>query len=220
MLKLGRYRQQRESQARACTAFPARRRRNAERRPDVRAIYAQKIGRRPGSEAADRLLRYALHQVCPDAPVPLLRAKMKNGKPFLPEYPGFHFSLAHSGAWAVCAVSEYPLGVDIEQVRELRRGIAERFFSPEECALLEGGGDAAFFALWTLKEAAVKASGEGLARGLSHARVTMAETPVIELEHFRAFPLPFADKNYRLSLCLSRADLDWTNAELQVMMLE
>lgn len=186
----------------------------------MRAVFAQKIGQRSGSDAADRLLRFAFRQARPDAPVPILRAKLKNGKPFLPGFPDFHFSLSHSGDWAVCAVSEFPVGVDIEQVRELRKGVAERFFSPEECALLAGLGEDAFFVFWTLKEAAVKASGEGLARGLSRACVTMKETPVIALDHFDAFPLSFPDKKYKLSLCLSRADLDWTNDDLQVIIIE
>ena len=112
------------------------------------------------------------------------------------------------------------MGVDLEQVRELRRGVAERFFSPEECALLAKLPPESFFEFWTLKEAAVKASGEGLARGLSRAVVTMADTPVIELPHFRAFPVAFCDKNYRLSLCLSRADSDWTNHSLRVIIIE
>lgn len=186
----------------------------------MRGIFAQRIGARSGSEAADRLLRYALHRAKPNAPVPLLRSKMKSGKPYLPEYPDFHFSLSHSGIWAVCAVGEYPVGVDVEQVRELRRGVAERWFSAEECALLAQLPPDGFYQFWTLKEAAVKASGEGLARGLSRARVTMEQTPVILLEHFRAFPVAFPDKNYRLSLCLSRADSDWTNADLQVIIIE
>lgn len=185
----------------------------------MRGIFAQQIGARAGSEAADRLLRYALRRAYPDAPLPLRRAEQKGGKPYLPAYPDFHFSLSHSGLWAVCAVSEYPLGVDLEQVRETRRGVAERYFSPEECALLAQLPPASFFDFWTLKEAAVKASGVGLARGLSRARVTLADTPVIELEHFRAFPLPFSDKNYRLSLCLSRADSGWTNADFNVIIL-
>ncbi len=186
----------------------------------MRGIFAQQIGARSGSEAGDRLLRHALWRAYPDAPLPLLRAKLKNGKPYLPAYPRFHFSLSHSGAWCVCAVSEFPLGVDLEQVREVRRGIPERYFSPEECALLAALPHAAFFDFWTLKEAAVKASGIGLARGLSRAPVTLAETPVVELEHFRAFPVAFCDKKYRLSLCLSRADSDWTNADLQVIIIE
>lgn len=186
----------------------------------MRGIYAQRIGARPGSEAGDRLLRRVLRKAYPGAPLPLLRARRKGGKPYLPDYPDFHFSLSHSGAWVVCAAGEYPLGIDLEQVREVRRGVAERWFSPEECELLAALPDGGFFDLWTLKEAAVKASGEGLARGLSRTPVTMGRTPVIELADFRAFPVAFCDKNYRLSLCLSRMDSDWTEDELQVIIIE
>ncbi len=112
------------------------------------------------------------------------------------------------------------MGVDLEQLRELRRGVAERWFSASECALLRQMPPEAFFEFWTLKEAAVKATGEGLARGLSRAQVTLESTPVVHLEYFKAFPIGFPDKNYRLSLCLSRADSGWTNAELQVIIIK
>ena len=186
----------------------------------MRGIFAQRIGARGGSQAADDLLRRTLRMAEPEAPIPLLCARQKNGKPFLPDYPGFHFSLSHAGSWAVCAVSEYPLGVDLEQLRELRRGVAERWFSASESALLRQMPPEAFFEFWTLKEAAVKATGEGLARGLSRAQVTLESTPVVHLEYFKAFPIGFPDKNYRLSLCLSRADSGWTNAELQVIIIK
>jgi 4'-phosphopantetheinyl transferase len=88
-----------------------------------------------------------------------------NGKPCVPG-ARVKFNLSHSGELALCAVaSDREVGVDVKRVRavpEMRR-IVERFFPGEEA-----GDPAAFFRLWTRREAFVKATGRGLA-GLSDA---------------------------------------------------
>ena len=72
-----------------------------------------------------------------------------------------------------------PVGVDIEFVRqgpELSR-IAERFFTSKEAEALRNCPAhlqaEAFFRCWTRKEAFIKASGEGLVRGLSSFEVSI-----------------------------------------------
>lgn len=75
--------------------------------------------------------------------------------------PGF--SLSHSGRWVACAVgSSVALGLDVEIVdagRDLA-GLAETAFHPAESAWLRRRPDedrvAAFYRLWTLKEALYK----------------------------------------------------------------
>ena len=67
----------------------------------MRGIFAQRIGARGGSQAADDLLRRTLRMAEPEAPIPLLRARQKNGKPFLPDYllVSIHWALI----WNSCA---------------------------------------------------------------------------------------------------------------------
>jgi 4'-phosphopantetheinyl transferase len=96
-----------------------------------------------------------------------------NGKPHLADAAGLHFNLAHTGDLMVLAVTAgSPVGVDVERVRELKDacGIARRFFTARESGWLQGrrgkGLSLAFFRLWTRKEAILKATGEGLSRGL------------------------------------------------------
>ena len=94
----------------------------------------------------------------------------ENGKPYLKD-AGVSFSLSHAGAYALCAVGPEELGCDIEKIRPLHAGVAERFFHPEELALLRAEPDAAvrerlFFRLWTLKESYIKATGKGLSQPL------------------------------------------------------
>ncbi len=96
------------------------------------------------------------------------------GKPCLVDPPrDLRFSLTHTRGMVAVAISEgIDVGVDVEAAdrRVENMKLAERFFAPQEAALLRAlEGDArgeAFFALWTLKEAVVKATGDGLSRGL------------------------------------------------------
>ena len=86
------------------------------------------------------------------------------GKPWFPDHPRLHFNLSHSGGLALCAVGGAPLGVDVERVRPRRAGLAEYALSPEEYRWYQagGGGWGRFYTLWTLKEARVKCTGQGL----------------------------------------------------------
>jgi 4'-phosphopantetheinyl transferase len=96
------------------------------------------------------------------------------GKPFLRqplEAEALKFNLSHSGELALLAVTrDRDIGVDLEEVHFLDddESIAERFFSPRENAALRAVPQPerleAFFSCWTLKEAYVKATGDGLAR--------------------------------------------------------
>lgn len=83
----------------------------------------------------------------------------ENGKPFFPD-GGAYFSLSHCGKYAVCAVSGVPVGADIELARDNALRLAERFFMPDEAALVERSltPEAEFCRLWTLKESYIKAA--------------------------------------------------------------
>lgn len=89
-----------------------------------------------------------------------------HGKPYLPD-SSLHFNISHSGSWAAVAVSDEPVGIDIEQIRPIEwQGIARQHFADEESrALLRETEESrllAFFTLWTGKESYVKAEGRGL----------------------------------------------------------
>jgi 4'-phosphopantetheinyl transferase len=83
--------------------------------------------------------------------------------------PGLHFNLSHTRGMAVVAVTRLgPVGVDIEREdrRVDARALIRRFFADSERASLEALPPErlrrGFFLLWTLKEAALKAAGQGL----------------------------------------------------------
>jgi 4'-phosphopantetheinyl transferase len=89
------------------------------------------------------------------------------------------FNLSHSGAWALVAVAPKGsrVGVDVERIRADLDclAMAGSMYQPEEVERLRREGPdarhAAYFRLWTAKEACVKAAGVGLA-GLRDVLVT------------------------------------------------
>ena len=81
------------------------------------------------------------------------------GKPVLRQ-EGFHFSLSHSGPYALCVLGDGPLGADVQEDRPAKLSIARRF-APGERQWLEGLPEEqqhdALMSLWARKEAWVKA---------------------------------------------------------------
>lgn len=75
---------------------------------------------------------------------------------------GLHLSLAHAGGMAVATAARQPVGIDIEPVKPLAAGVAERFLTPRERGEVPGPDQ---LALWTAKEAAAKALGVGFGVG-------------------------------------------------------
>lgn len=77
--------------------------------------------------------------------------RSSRGKPFFPNQDGFFFSLSHSGMIALCALSDGPVGVDVELVRPRRPGLPAYALSGTELATFDGSWED-FYRLWTLKE--------------------------------------------------------------------
>jgi 4'-phosphopantetheinyl transferase len=84
------------------------------------------------------------------------------GKPYLPEGP--QFNLSHSRDVVGVAVSDRPVGLDLELVRPFLEKLPGRIFSPVELKWFRERGETKldFFTLWTLKESYYKFLGTGL----------------------------------------------------------
>jgi 4'-phosphopantetheinyl transferase len=128
--------------------------------------------------------------------------------------PRADVSLSHSGRYVVAAVSALgQVGVDVEARRELTPGMEELCLTPRELAWLRACADPAdgFLRLWTLKEAYLKATGDGLTGDprrvefqLGGAAVTLSEpTSSAGDWRFASWRLPDA----WLSLCLQDGSL-------------
>lgn len=94
-----------------------------------------------------------------------------NGKPFLLGHPNVCFNLSHCKEAVACAVDDRPVGVDVESVRRYRDDLARYVCSDDEMALIDASDNKAktFIRLWTMKEATLKLTGEGIRSDLHHA---------------------------------------------------
>ena len=98
------------------------------------------------------LIREMLAQKLDNSPGDIVITRADSGKPLT---EGAFFSISHSGDMVLCAVSERPVGVDVERLRPVPARLADRFGTqePEE-----------FFRLWTRMEARVKCFGGTIGR--------------------------------------------------------
>lgn len=86
------------------------------------------------------------------------------GKPYFVN-SSWHFSISHTSRHAFCVLSREPVGLDAEELdRTPNPRLAEKILSPPELERYRHATDPnrALLALWVLKEAAVKLSGQGL----------------------------------------------------------
>lgn len=102
------------------------------------------------------------------------------GKPVLKYHPNIHFSLSHSGDYAICSIGDKAMGNDVERVRPGRLKVADRFFAKEELEWMYAPGDEAevtdrMFRIWTMKESFLKATGKGISLPLGDFSVLVDE---------------------------------------------
>ena len=112
---------------------------------------------RARSVCADHLARLLLTQV--SGGTSLRFDTGENGKPTVLNCP-WQFNLSHSGYFAACAVSEAPVGIDIEQLRPIRPALMRRVCTEQELRYV-GEDSGRFLQLWTAKEAAFKQISDG-----------------------------------------------------------
>ena len=97
------------------------------------------------------LLAFALEETLGGREPPIL-AKDAGGRPFLPERPGLFLSLSHTEGAAVLALSDAPVGVDVERIRPIPPRLGRR---------VGAGTPEAFWRQWTAAEAEAKRAGRG-----------------------------------------------------------
>lgn len=89
----------------------------------------------------------------------------ENGKPFLKDNEKVFFNISHTGSGVAVVVDENPVGIDIQDILEVKSGVVERCFSEKEKEKIfdSASPEKEFTRLWTLKESAVKCNAETVA---------------------------------------------------------
>lgn len=133
-------------------------------RQEVVMRYKFESGRRE-SALAFRLLQQMVSEH--DASIDASRLEFEtneHGKPFLRSHSGVFFNLSHCKLAVACAVSDEPVGIDVECTGRYKHDLAAYCMSPEEVQWIESGDDAdkRFTLLWTKKEALLKLVGTGI----------------------------------------------------------
>lgn len=163
---------------------------------------------------AYRLLERAVLETWGLSPLPEL-TREKDGKPFFADRPDCHFNLSHSQPYALCALGDRPVGVDIQIIKEnWREGLPWRVCSRHELDWLDGQSDrwGAFAQLWSLKEARVKYTGTGLRAAIREIAIPLPEPggSLYRLDglHFRIF----SGSGWRAAVCAQQPppeDITW-----------
>jgi 4'-phosphopantetheinyl transferase len=96
-------------------------------------------------------------------------AETENGKPeIIDNENNLQFSLSHTTGLVACAVADFPVGIDTESRdrKQQQADLAQTVLAPGELALLTAYPSdrqpEIFLRLWTLREAYVKATGQGI----------------------------------------------------------
>ncbi|MBQ4526836.1 MAG: 4'-phosphopantetheinyl transferase superfamily protein [Clostridia bacterium] len=134
----------------------------------------------------------------------LIFDKHPNGKPYI-KNSDIHFSLSHSGTFAVCAISDSDVGADIEEITEFNPRLAKRYFNKTEYDHIFSKSTPEeqrneFFRIWTLKESYVKFTGKGISGFPDSTLILNQEPHLLNDVHglnFLEFDLP----SYKISVC-------------------
>lgn len=156
------------------------------------------------------LLIKALEELCPDVAIPPTVERDSAGKPYFKEMTDGHFNLSHTSGMVACAISPYPVGVDLEKVKTVKQKMADRFFHPQESLWVKNrtsqGYDRAFCEMWVLKESFVKALGTGLRLPMADYHIRMEEPIRVEYGEegklYRFRQIPFEDPDYVGAVCV------------------
>ncbi len=90
------------------------------------------------------------------------------GKPFIANHPDVHFNLSHSGTVALCAVSNQPIGTDVETTRKVSTSLISYTMNDSEKEQISASSNPTmrFLYFWTRKEALLKLTGDGIRNNL------------------------------------------------------
>lgn len=167
---------------------------------------------------------------CRDFGVNYENERIISGEGAKPVFAGcpLHFNLSHSGERVMCIMSEFPVGCDVEKLRPVKPGIAERYFSPAEVSALEAcktpeEHEALFFRLWTLKESFMKCTGLGFRLSMNTFSVSAGPEGTGLIQSADSAEYVLAERSpgdgYQYAYCIRSRDnplsINWKQIDLQ-----
>ena len=89
---------------------------------------------------------------------------------------GIYWSITHKPRYVAAVVATNPIGIDLEEMREIHPGLHSRVAGEEEWQLAANGRNQneMFFRFWTAKEAVMKAAGTGI-KDLSRIKISQVQ---------------------------------------------
>ena len=116
------------------------------------------------SVCANMLAKKMIAKHCSKAPENIEILTSSNGKPYV-KNSDIEFNISHSGEMVACALSDTPIGVDIEKVREIDDKLIDFVCTADEKKYVcekDETKQPRFFEIWTAKEAFFKCDGSGI----------------------------------------------------------
>ena len=112
---------------------------------------------------AYQLLKEGLRQEYGITDNPIFEYK-EHGKPSIVGHPEIFFNLSHCKEAVACVISNKPIGVDVECIREFKESLVNYTMNDEEKTEITKSDkpEATFIRLWTMKEATAKLIGTGI----------------------------------------------------------
>ncbi|MGM0921432.1 MAG: 4'-phosphopantetheinyl transferase family protein [Bacillota bacterium] len=154
-------------------------------------------------------------------PLPNLHIRRdQKGRPFLADFHEWEgdFNLSHSGEWIISGVTTTGrIGVDVEEIQPIDPSIIKLCLTQEEINYLQSIPPEKrllfFFEIWTLKEAFVKATGQGLQCSMdsfgfdmdawSQNKITLRKNDLSSQYYFRIYQL---EPNYNVAVCCTELE--------------
>ena len=92
----------------------------------------------------------------------------EHGKPAIVGHPDIFFNLSHCKEAVACVISDKPVGVDVESIREFKESLIHYTMNDHEILEIESSDDPAkaFIRRWTMKEATMKLIGTGISNDM------------------------------------------------------
>ena len=148
-----------------------------------------------------------IRKACEDFGIDYLSEEIVIGEYGKPSFKNskFFFNTSHSGKYAFCVISDVEVGCDIEEIKEYKQRVAERFFSDKENNYLQITSDknTLFYRFWTLKESYIKCIGKGFGMSLNDFELDNKDNDIIIKGNDNYSFLEQTYDGYQISICLN-----------------